>query len=48
MRFEIMRLNDSEGSTEEPLIADEETVRAMVEDAAETGQKLYIRPYQPS
>lgn len=46
MRFEIMRLNDTDGSTTDRLIADADTVRAMVEDAAATGERLYIRPYQ--
>ncbi|MFC1417400.1 hypothetical protein [Streptacidiphilus cavernicola] len=48
MRFEIMRLSDIDGSTTDRLIADAETVRAMVEDAAATGERLYIRPYQAS
>ena len=45
MRFEVMRL-DADGNTTDPLIADAETVRAMVEDAALTGERLYIRPYK--
>jgi hypothetical protein len=48
MRFEILRLSDIDGSTTDRLIADAETVRAMVEDAAVTGERLYIRPYQAS
>jgi hypothetical protein len=46
MRFEIMRLDDTDDSTTDRLIADAETVREMVEDAAATGERLYIRPYQ--
>jgi hypothetical protein len=45
MRFEVMRL-DADGTTTDRLIADAETVRAMVEDAALTGERLYIRPYK--
>jgi len=49
MRFEVMRLDDdNDGTGNDRLIADEETVRAMVEDAAESGERLYIRPYQAS
>jgi hypothetical protein len=46
MRFEIVRLSETDGSTPEPLIADADTVRVMVEDAAATGERLYIRPYE--
>ncbi|MEZ0091062.1 hypothetical protein [Streptacidiphilus sp. EB129] len=49
MRFEITRLDDNEsaeGADTDRLIADAETVRAMVEDAAESGERLYIRPHQ--
>jgi hypothetical protein len=48
MHFEILRLNDSEDSAADRLIADADTVRAMVEDAAATGERLYIRPHQVS
>jgi hypothetical protein len=46
VRFEILRLDlDHASETErDPLIADAETVRAMLEDAELTGQRLYIRP----
>jgi hypothetical protein len=47
MHFEVMRL-DADGTTTDRLIADAETVRAMVEDAALTGERLYIRPYEAS
>ncbi|WP_169790674.1 hypothetical protein [Streptacidiphilus carbonis] len=46
MRFEIVRLSDTDGTTPEPLVADAETVRAMIEDAAATGERLYIRPHE--
>ncbi|MFF7632665.1 hypothetical protein ACFZB9_05865 [Kitasatospora sp. NPDC008050] len=44
MRFEILRLDAQQGSTTDPLIADAETVRQLVADAALTGERLYIRP----
>ncbi|MCX4746899.1 hypothetical protein OG455_15440 [Kitasatospora sp. NBC_01287] len=44
MRFEILRLDDQQGSATDRLIADAETVRRLVEDAARTGERLYIRP----
>ncbi|MDH6116507.1 hypothetical protein [Kitasatospora sp. GAS204B] len=46
MRFEILRLDDPQSSTTDRLIADAETVRRLVEDAARTGERLYIRPCQ--
>jgi hypothetical protein len=44
MRFEILHLDDVEGSVAERQIADAETVRQLVEAAARTGERLYIRP----
>ncbi|WP_327068824.1 hypothetical protein OG500_23675 [Kitasatospora sp. NBC_01250] len=44
MRFEILRLDDQQGSATDRLIADAETVRQLVADAALTGERLYIRP----
>ncbi|MGF1429448.1 hypothetical protein [Kitasatospora sp. LaBMicrA B282] len=46
MRFEILRLDDQRGAATDRLIADAETVRRLVEDAARTGERLYIRPCQ--
>ncbi|WP_198045545.1 hypothetical protein [Kitasatospora mediocidica] len=44
MRFEIHRLDHHQDSANGRLIADAETVRALVEAAARTGERLYIRP----
>jgi hypothetical protein len=46
MRFEILHLDDQQGSAVERQIANAETVRQLVEAAARTGERLYIRPYQ--
>ncbi|MEU9044202.1 MULTISPECIES: hypothetical protein [unclassified Kitasatospora] len=44
MRFEIVRLDDANGSATDRLIADAATVREHVEAAALTGERLLIRP----
>ncbi|MEV7781460.1 hypothetical protein [Kitasatospora sp. NPDC088351] len=44
MRFEILRLDDAHGGATNPLIADAETVREVVQAAAHTGERLLIRP----
>ncbi|MFG2906184.1 hypothetical protein ACGF13_14090 [Kitasatospora sp. NPDC048286] len=44
MRFEIVRLDDINGSAADRLIADAATVREVVEAAARTGERLLIRP----
>ncbi|MGW4897522.1 hypothetical protein ACWEQL_35520 [Kitasatospora sp. NPDC004240] len=44
MRFEILRLDDASGSATDRLIADADTVRELVQDAARTGERLLIRP----
>lgn len=44
MRFEILRLDDARGAATDRLIVDAETVRELVERAASTGERLYIRP----
>ncbi|MFD8701406.1 hypothetical protein ACFV1W_02135 [Kitasatospora sp. NPDC059648] len=44
MRFEILRLDDADGSATDRVIADAETVREFVQDAARTGERLLIRP----
>jgi hypothetical protein len=44
MRFEITRLDDANGVATDSFIADADTVRELVEHAAATGERLYIRP----
>lgn len=44
MRFEIMRLDDAEGVDTDRFIADADAVRELIETAAATGERLYIRP----
>ncbi|BFV57443.1 hypothetical protein F4556_002633 [Kitasatospora gansuensis] len=46
MRFEILRLDDVQGTATDTLIADADTVREFVERAARTGERLYIRPFK--
>ncbi|GAA2098492.1 hypothetical protein GCM10009759_29540 [Kitasatospora saccharophila] len=43
MRFEILRL-DHAGTETDRLIADAETVSEYLKAAAQTGERLYIRP----
>ncbi|KDN83353.1 hypothetical protein ACFV1L_26005 [Kitasatospora sp. NPDC059646] len=43
MRFEILRL-DHAGAETDRLIADAETVSEYLKTAAQTGERLYIRP----
>ncbi|MEU6442189.1 MULTISPECIES: hypothetical protein [unclassified Streptomyces] len=44
MRFEIMRLDDVTGSAVDSTIVDAASVKRIVQQAAEIGQRLYIRP----
>jgi hypothetical protein len=44
--FEIKTLNDGDGGTVDCTVADADTVDELVEQAAATGQRLYIRPVQ--
>ncbi|WP_441250371.1 hypothetical protein [Kitasatospora sp. McL0602] len=44
MRFEILRLDDIQGSATDTQIADAATVRELVDAAARTGERLLIRP----
>lgn len=45
MRFEILRLDEHhDGGRRAPLIADADTVRAMLVAAETNGQRLYIKP----
>ncbi|WP_181442527.1 hypothetical protein [Streptomyces tateyamensis] len=46
MRFEILRLDDQQGTAVDRVIVEAEAVRSLVEDAARTGARLYIRPFQ--
>ena len=46
MRFEIFRLDESGTSVGDSQIAEADAVRAIVEHAAATGDRLYIRPLQ--
>lgn len=48
LRFEIMRLNETDGTATDRLIVDAESVREMVEKASATGERLYIRPAEPA
>lgn len=44
MHFEIRRLDAAEGPAEGPTVVDAATLGEIVEEAAETGERLYIRP----
>ncbi len=44
MRFEIMRLDDVDGAAVDSTVVDAASVKKIVQQAAETGQRLYIRP----
>jgi hypothetical protein len=44
MRFEIVRLNDQDGSAVDSTIVDAASVNRIVQQAAEIGQRIYIRP----
>ncbi|MDH6112670.1 hypothetical protein P3T36_001551 [Kitasatospora sp. MAP12-15] len=44
MRFEIHRLDQNQDPAADLLIADAATVRELIETAAKTGERLYIRP----
>ncbi|MFI9270512.1 hypothetical protein ACIGXM_07345 [Kitasatospora sp. NPDC052896] len=46
MRFEILRLDDHQGSAIDRQVVDAETARDLIETAARTGERLYIRPCQ--
>lgn len=43
-RFEIMRLDDINGAAVDSAIVDAADVRQYVQQAAETGRRVYIRP----
>lgn len=44
MRFEIMRLDDATGTAVDSTVVDADSVNGIVQQAAATGQRLYIRP----
>lgn len=44
MRFEIMRLDDVDGTAVDSAVVDAASVNRIVQQAAATGQRIYIRP----
>jgi hypothetical protein len=48
MRFEILRLDDIDGNAVESTVVDAASVNRIVQQAAELGQRIYIRPAQSS
>ncbi|MCQ4042931.1 hypothetical protein ACFOSC_03080 [Streptantibioticus rubrisoli] len=44
MRFEVVRLDDVNGSAVDSTVVDAASVKTIVQQAAATGQRLYIRP----
>ncbi|MFD6418603.1 hypothetical protein [Streptomyces sp. NPDC060194] len=44
MRFEIMRLDDVDGTALDTTVVDAASVNRIVQQAAAIGQRLYIRP----
>ncbi|MFI1185250.1 hypothetical protein [Streptomyces californicus] len=44
MRFEIMRLDDVDGTAVDSTVVDAASVNRIVRQAAATGQRIYIRP----
>jgi hypothetical protein len=44
MRFEIMRLDDVDGTPVDTTVVDAASVKQIVQQAAATGQRLWIRP----
>ncbi|MEV1051857.1 hypothetical protein [Streptomyces sp. NPDC049887] len=44
MRFEIMRLDDIDGTAVDSTVVDAASVSRMVQQAAAIGQRIYIRP----
>ncbi|GGT09933.1 hypothetical protein ACH46N_26355 [Streptomyces pristinaespiralis] len=44
MRFEIMRLDDIDGTAVDSTVVDAASVNRIVQQAAYTGQRIYIRP----
>jgi hypothetical protein len=48
MRFEIMRLDDVDGSAVDSTVVDAASVNRIVQQAAAMGQRIYIRPAESS
>jgi hypothetical protein len=46
MRFEIFRLDESGTAVGDSQVAEADAVRAIVDHAAATGDRLYIRPLE--
>jgi hypothetical protein len=44
LRFEIMRLDDVDGTTVDSTVVDAASVNRIVQQAAAIGQRLWIRP----
>ncbi|CAL9439663.1 hypothetical protein SUDANB130_02217 [Streptomyces sp. enrichment culture] len=44
LRFEIMRLDDVDGTTVDSTVVDAASVNRIVQQAAAVGQRLWIRP----
>lgn len=44
MRFEIRRLDDVNGTAVDTTVVDAACVKQFVREAAETGQRIHIRP----
>ncbi|MEU0756672.1 hypothetical protein [Streptomyces albogriseolus] len=44
MRFEIMRLDDIDGTAVDSTVVDAASVNCIVQQAAAVGQRLWIRP----
>lgn len=44
MRFEIFRLDERGAAVGDSRVADADAVRSIVDHAAATGERLYIRP----
>ena len=48
MRFEIMRLDEVDGTTVDSTVVDAASVNQIVQQAAAIGQRLWIRPADAS
>jgi hypothetical protein len=48
LRFEIVRLDDVDGSAVDSTVVDAASVSGIVQQAASTGQRIYIRPADAS
>ena len=48
MRFEIMRLDDLDGTPVDTTVVDVASVNRIVQQAAAVGQRLWIRPAETS